>query len=267
MRTGLMIFTHINSDAEEGRMTNLTTAPPETDDPVFRKEPGEYMSSDQQAALRTSYKQKAKELFEKRFQQDSARARALRERFSSPILGRVRIYDALLRLSECIDITDTELFSTNQLIHSLQVAEGMERDGITDEGLILAALVHDLGKVAEFAGASPEDLNGPNQPLGDNPKGCGLDNALIMWNHDEFAYQRLKDYVPDYVGWLIRYHSLRFDFCSDIMDDRDRRYYDMYLHTFRKYDLHTKSTFYIPAKKLSAYQPLLDKYFLGEIVI
>src|SRR5690606_2829155 len=100
-----------------------------------------------------------------------------------------------------------------------------------------AALIHDVGKLAEFAGVGPHLVNCPNEPVGKNKLHAGLDSAIITWNHDEFAHQRLQPHVPDHVAWLVRYHSLRFDKATDLMNERDRDYYSRYLPVFRKYDL------------------------------
>ncbi|WP_137136462.1 inositol oxygenase family protein [Rhizobium sp. FKY42] len=236
-------------------------------DPLFRKEPGEYMTADEQAVWRIAYEDRAKTLYQGHFRQSPEIASELRRKYERPIFGRVKIIDVLRRLGECVDPTDTELYLVNQLIHTLQVACGMEEDGIEDETMILAALVHDLGKVTELAGEKPEYVNGPNEPIGLNVPGCGLDNVLTTWNHDEFAWQRVREYVPDHVAWLVRYHSLRFGMCHQFMDERDWSYHDKYLGVFRKYDLGTKSIFQLPKKRLDDFMPILDKYFPEPIEI
>lgn len=236
-------------------------------DPLFRKEPGEYMTAEEQAEWRSAYEDRAKTLYQGHFRQSQEIALGLRRKYARPIFGRMHIIDVLRRLGECVDPTDTELYLVNQLLHTLQVACGMEEDGVKDETMILAALVHDLGKVTELAGEKPEYVNGPNEPIGIHAPGCGLDNVVTTWNHDEFAWQRVRDYVPDHVAWLVRYHSLRFGMCHQFMDERDWAYHDTYLGLFRKYDLGTKSIFHLPKKKLADYRPLLEKYFPEPIEI
>jgi predicted HD phosphohydrolase len=236
-------------------------------DPIFRKERGEYPTQEEQQMWRDEYERRAKELHKGHFRQDPELALALREKYKPMTFGKMKVYDALRMLAECIDPTDTELYCVDQLVHTLQVANGMEEDGITDEALIVAALIHDLGKITELVGEKPEYVNGPNEPIGENEPGCGLDNAIFTWNHDEFAYQKLKDHVPDHVAWLLRYHSLRFDMSRDLMDDRDREYYEKYLGIFRKYDLGTKSIFRLPAKRLEDYREVIERHFPEEIDI
>lgn len=234
-------------------------------DPIFRKEPGEYLSVEEQAEWRTKYEDEAKLIYAGHFRQSPELSLELREKYKSPIFGSMYMFDALSKLSECIDPTDTELYCVNQLIHTLQVVVGMEDDGIKDETLLLTALVHDLGKITEIAGEAPEYVNGPNEPIGDNVPGSGLDNTITTWNHDEYAYEKIKEHVPDHVAWLTRFHSLRFDMVKEFMDDRDWEYYHKYLGLFRKYDLGTKSIYNLPRKKLIDYKYLIDKYFPDKI--
>jgi predicted HD phosphohydrolase len=236
-------------------------------DPLFRKEPGEYMTGEEQAYWRERYEAQAKELYAGHFRQTPELALELRAKYAAPVFGKVKVFDLMHRLAECIDPTDTELYCVDQLVHTLQVAEGMELDRIDDEGLLLAAVLHDLGKVTELLGEKPEYINGPNEPIGENVPGCGLDNIVTTWNHDEFAYQKLRDHVPDYVGWLIRFHSLRFDMSRPFMDDRDHDYYDRYLGVFRKYDLGTKSIYKLPKKRLADYRGLIEKHLPEPIEI
>lgn len=236
-------------------------------DPVFRKEAHEYKTLSQQEEIKRAFDERARAITLQHFEQTPEDVLLLRDRYKKAVFGEMSISDALRKLSECVDATDTELYCTNQMIHCLQVAEGMEKDGIKDETLILAALVHDMGKLAEFGGAKPHLVNCPNEPVGTNKPGCGLDNTIITWNHDEFAYQRIRDYVPEHVSWLVRYHSLRFDKAEQFMDEKDRKYHDSYLSLFRKYDLGTKSVFHLPEKKVADYEPLLNKYFPQKIVI
>jgi predicted HD phosphohydrolase len=236
-------------------------------DPVFRKEPGEYMTAEEQAYWRSKYEEEAKRLYKGHFRQTPELALSLRKKYEPPVFGEVYVYDLLHRLAECIDPTDTELYCVDQLVHTLQVAEGMIDDGIEEEALILAALVHDLGKLTELLGENPEYINGPNEPIGDNVPGCGLDNLVTTWNHDEFAYQKVKDHVPDHVAWLVRFHSLRFDMSKQYMDDRDKEYYEKYLGLFRKYDLGTKSVYKLPKRRLPYYKGIITKYFPNKIPV
>jgi len=73
--------------------------------------------------------------------------------------------------------------------------------------------------------------------------------------------------VPEHVAWLTRFHSLRFEKAEKFMSDKDREYYHKYLIPFRKYDLHTKSIYKVPSKRLYDYEALLIKYFPKGITV
>jgi hypothetical protein len=151
----------------------------------------------------------------------------LRRKYETPVLGLVEPWDLLERLAECIDPTDVALGCTSQQVHILQVLESMETAGIDDESLLTAALLHDIGKILLLTGENPENVVCLNAPVGEYQAGVGLDNCVFQWNHDEFAYMRLRDEVPEHVAWLVRYHSISIKDCQPLMDERDRRYTDL----------------------------------------
>lgn len=47
--------------------------------------------------------------------------------------------------------------------------------------------------------------------LGMYEEGCGLENLLMTWSHDEYMYQMLKNHpdckLPDEALYAIRFHS------------------------------------------------------------
>ena len=174
----------------------------------------------------------------------------LRKKYERPVLGRVRVWDLVEKLALCVDPTDGELYCVSQLIHVQQVLAGMDRDGVRDPDLILAAIVHDIGKVLLITGEEPEHVVGMNAPIGPHPPGIGLDQTVVQWNHDELAYSRLRDHVPEHVAWLVRYHSLMIDAARPLMDARDRDYLERYLVPFRRYDQGTKSVCALPPRDL-----------------
>jgi inositol oxygenase len=103
----------------------------------------------------------------------------------------------------------------------------------------LTGLIHDLGKLLFFYGADGQwDVVGDTFPVGcafspaiiypdtfkGNPdhghpiygtelgiysKGCGMDNVMLSWGHDEYLYHVVKTQstLPKEALAMIRYHS------------------------------------------------------------
>lgn len=186
---------------------------------------------------------------------------ALNKKYLDPLFGAVPVWDLIQRLSNCIDPTDCRLFCASQLVHVLQVLEGMAQEGVSDRDLLLTALIHDLGKLMLLTEEDPANISGLNSVIGRPQPGVGLDNCVMQWNHDELAYMRFKDLVPDHVAWLLRYHSMDRDACRPFMDERDREYDERYLAVFSRYDHDTKTAYLRPSVQLDAYKYLIDEAF------
>ena len=192
---------------------------------------------------------------------------SLRRAYERPVLGRVRVWDLVQRLAECVDPTDGALYRASQLVHVQQVLAGMERDGVDDPDLILAAFVHDLGKVLLLTGEDPAHVVGMNAPIGDFPSGVGLDHAIMQWNHDEFGYSRLVGHVPEHIAWLVRYHSIDLDAAHHLMDARDHVNLTRYLLLFRRYDQGTKSPWSRPPRAvLDRHRHVVERAFPSPIL-
>lgn len=156
------------------------------------------------------------------------------------------LWDMMDKLNALIDVSDPDLNMPN-IIHLLQSAEGIRRDGRPD-WMQLVGLIHDLGKAMYLFGSDedgtsqaeqwglvgdvfvvgcalpdtcvyPEfntlnaDMKNPqfNTELGIYEEGCGLDNVDLAWGHDEYLYQVLKNHpqnkIPEAGMVMIRYHS------------------------------------------------------------
>jgi inositol oxygenase len=137
-------------------------------------------------------------------------------------------------------------------------------------------LIHDLGKLLFFYGAEGQwDVVGDTFPVGcafdkriiypgtfkGNPDcdheiygtkhgiytpGCGLDNMMLSWGHDEYLYHIVKDQstLPDEALAMIRYHSFypwhTGGAYHEFMNEHD---YAMLaaVKAFNPYDLYSKS--------------------------
>lgn len=147
---------------------------------------------------------------------------AAREKFKNEIRAEMSIWGAMEKLNEFIDESDPDT-SLSQIEHLIQSAEAMRRDG-KPRWMICTGLIHDLGKLLFFYGANGQwDVVGDTFPVGcafsdkivfaadtfdenpdrNNPKyntkygiyepGCGMDNVMISWGHDEYLYHVVKD--------------------------------------------------------------------------
>ncbi len=112
---------------------------------------------------------------------------ALKAKYESPVMGKVRVWDLLDKLALCLDPTDASLGCASQHMHVCQVIASLEESGELDETMLLTALLHDLGKVAMLAGEPPEHIVCFTEPIeGLEPAG-GLDQTLFQFGHDEIA--------------------------------------------------------------------------------
>ena len=155
--------------------------------------------------------------------------------------------------SRCASIRPTAaLFCTSQLTHVLQMLDTMDRDGIDDPELLLAVLVHDLGKLLLVAGEDPANVVCMNSPIGEPTPGVGLDQCTFQWNHDEFGWSapaRPRSRRRGVVGALPQ-HGCRRRRAVD-RPRRDREYRARYFDVFTRYDHGTKTPFHLPRVQLS----------------
>jgi inositol oxygenase len=183
---------------------------------------------------------------------------ALREKYDTPVFGKVRVWKLVKQLAQCIDPSDGRLFAASQQVHVLLTLEAMARDKVDDHDLILAALIHDVGKTLLLTDEDPANITCMNTPIGSYEPGCGLDNVTFQWGHDEFGYSRLVEYLPDHLAWLIRYHSIEIPECLPLMDGRDREYFEKYLRVFSYYDHETKTPFRLPTTRIEDYRDIVE---------
>ncbi|KOS22300.1 Inositol oxygenase 1 [Escovopsis weberi] len=253
-------------------------------------------------AAREGVKKFYKEQHEK---QTVAHNLAARNRFYSGSRARpeMTIWEAMEKLDSLVDESDPDT-SLTQIEHLLQSAEAIRRDG-KPRWMQCVGLVHDLGKLMlffddlqtqgqwdvvgdtfpvgcafderivlheSFAGnpdaahpvyASPHGIYGP---------GCGLDNLLLSWGHDEYLYLVLRDQstLPAEGLAMIRYHSFyswhREGAYRDFMCPKD---WDMLraVQAFNPYDLYSKSDGVPKVAELKPYyMDLIDEFFPQKVI-
>lgn len=209
------------------------------------------------------------------------------------------------RLKNFVDVSDPDISLPNYY-HGVQTAEQMRADGMP-EWFQFVGLIHDIGKImfcwgCEEDGTSikeqwgivgdtfivgcklpgkngivfPEfnllnkDANNSNYntTLGIYSEGCGLDNVLCSWGHDEYLYQVLrhnKISLPEEAYYIIRFHSLysyhKFGEYSFFKNEKDVKMFS-WLKLFNKYDLYTKTENFKVTKKIEEYYDNLVKKFI-----
>ncbi|KAI2468009.1 DUF706-domain-containing protein [Annulohypoxylon bovei var. microspora] len=210
------------------------------------------------------------------------------------------IWEAIEKLNTLIDESDPDT-SLSQIQHLLQSAEAIRRDG-KPRWMQLTGLIHDLGKLLYFYGSEGQwDVVGDTFPVGcafdkciiypdtfgENPDskdpiystkfgiysaGCGMDNVMLSWGHDEYLYHVVKDQstLPPESLAMIRYHSFypwhKENAYRELMDAHDE---DMLkaVRAFNPYDLYSKSDGIPDAEELKPYYlDLIDEFFPQKVV-
>lgn len=198
--------------------------------------------------------------------QTAPEADALRRKYQQPVFGEITTWTLFEMMARVIDTADDRLYCTSQEIHMLQVIEAMAADGMAGEEFVLAALVHDLGKVCMLKGEPAENVTYKNSLLATGEPGAGLDQCMLQWSCDDLAWSRLKNHLPPAIAWLVRYHGITPTACEPYMNAQDRDYTERYLTPFRIYDLQSKSPFRRPGHRLEDFRPIIDKYLPPRIV-
>ena len=224
--------------------------------------------------------------------------------------NKMEIWDILEDLNSLVDVSDPDVSHPN-LYHAIQTAEMMKKDGLPD-WMQLIGLLHDIGKIMykkgndsegtgkkeqwamvgdtfivgcklpdgiifpEFNKDNPDMYNEKyNTDLGIYSKGCGLDNLICSWGHDEYLYRILTseknpNKLPDEALYMARFHSLYayhdkneyFRFQSD----KDKEMFS-WLKKFNKYDLYSKCDDILDINTLKPYyMDLINKYFANSFL-
>ncbi len=206
------------------------------------------------------------------------------------------IWEAMSFLNQLVDDSDPDI-DLPQIEHLLQTAEAIRADG-HPRWFILAGLVHDLGKILCLWGEPQWAVVGDTFPVGcqysesivfyeafeSNPDksvpeyqtacgiyqpGCGLDNLILSWGHDEYLYHVVKDYLPAPALAMIRYHSCypihREHAYGHLLKAEDSQQLH-WVNEFNKYDLYTKRDERMDVAGLRPfYEQLISEYFPSKL--
>ncbi|KAL1861938.1 hypothetical protein Plec18167_001275 [Paecilomyces lecythidis] len=224
-----------------------------------------------------------------------------RNDFRSKTRAEMGIWEAMEKLNTLIDESDPDT-SLSQIEHLLQSAEAIRRDG-KPRWMQLTGLIHDLGKLLYFFDAQGQwDVVGDTFPVGlafdnkiiygtesfkDNPDygheiygtkfgiyspGCGLDNVMLSWGHDEYLYHVVKDQstLPEEALAIIRYHSFypwhNAGAYRELMNEKDHQMLKA-VKAFNPYDLYSKSDDVPSVEELKPYYlELIDEFFPSKVI-
>lgn len=222
--------------------------------------------------------------------------KAKKEEFAPGKHQQMSIWEAAEFLNTLIDDSDPDT-DLSQIQHLLQASEAIRKDGHPD-WFVLTGFIHDLGKILCLWDEPQWAVVGDTFPLGcafsdkivfpeffsENPDskvaeystpngiyepGCGLENVVMSWGHDEYMYQVAKDYLPEESLYMIRYHSFyaqhRHNAYDHLMNDQDKKMFK-WVRAFNPYDLYSKSDSPPNIDELRPfYEDLIAKYFPAKV--
>lgn len=206
------------------------------------------------------------------------------------------IWEAMQFLNELVDDSDPDI-DLPQIEHLLQTAQAIRTEG-RPRWFILAGLIHDLGKILCLWGEPQWAVVGDTFPVGcryserivfydafdANPDkqiaeyqtecgiyepGCGIDNLLLSWGHDEYLYHVVKDYLPPPALAMIRYHSCypihREGAYAHLLKAGDAELLK-WVVDFNQYDLYTKRDERMDVNGLRPYyEELIAEFFPAKL--
>lgn len=210
---------------------------------------------------------------------------------------KMPVWDAFDFLNQLVDDSDPDT-DLDQFQHLLQTSEAIRADGHPD-WMVLAGLMHDMGKVLCLFGEPQWAVVGDTFPVGcahsdkivypeffaDNPDSkddryntkygvytpnCGLKKVTLSWGHDEYIYHMMKDYLPEPALYMLRYHSFyaqhKEHAYEHLMDDHDRSMFK-WVNLFNPYDLYSKNPTPPDWNQLRGYyEQLVDKYLPATLM-
>ncbi|CAJ0959449.1 unnamed protein product, partial [Mesorhabditis belari] len=211
------------------------------------------------------------------------------------------ILDCLDLLAGFLDESDPDVEEAN-LFHAYQTAERLREAHPDKPWMHLAGLVHDLGKIMGVWGEHQWAITGDTYPVGCKPdpsivygvesfdgnpdlndsryntdlgiyeSGCGFENLLMCWTHDEYLYQVLKNHestLPEEALYAIRFHSFypahSHGAYKQFESERDKKLHESIM-MLNACDLYSKNDARPDIATLKPYyQSLVDKYIPGSV--
>nr|POF01660.1 inositol oxygenase 1 [Quercus suber] len=216
----------------------------------------------------------------------------------------LKVRDGRAWITSTIPITFTRLMTLLRRRENVVDESDPDLDYPDEDWLHLTGLIHDLGKVLLLPsfGELPQwavvgdtfpvgcaydesvvhhkyfkenaDYYNPayNTKYGVYSEGCGLNNVMMSWGHDDYMYlvaKENKTTLPSAGLFIIRYHSFyalhRSGAYKHLMNEEDVENLK-WLQIFNKYDLYSKSKVRIDVEKVKPYYiSLIEKYFPAKL--
>lgn len=210
--------------------------------------------------------------------------------------ARMGLWEAFHLLDTIIDESDPDTHKA-QTLHALQTAEAIRKDG-HPRWLIFTGLIHDMGKLLTTFGEPQWAVVGDTFPVGcyfensnifheyfqDNPdtkhpiyqkkngmyiSGCGYNQLLMSFGHDEYIYHVMKPYLPQEALYILRFHSFYPAHYENgyqhLRNEEDEKMLH-YLKIFQKYDLYTKHDEKMCIDEVLPFYEDLVKEFLPDVI-
>ncbi|KAL2534258.1 Inositol oxygenase 1 [Abeliophyllum distichum] len=224
----------------------------------------------------------------------------MREEYGKLDKVEMSIWECCELLNNVVDYSDPDS-DDPQTEHLFQTAEAIRKDYPNEDWLHLTGLIHDLGKILlhPIMGELPQwavvgdifpvgcafdesilhhkgnpDSESPsyNTKYGVYQQGCGLENVLMSWGHDDYMYLVAKENgttLPSSALFIIRYHSFyplhKAGAYTHLMNEEDVENLK-WLNIFNKYDLYSKSKVRVDVEKVKPYYiSLIEKYFPAKL--
>jgi len=249
-----------------------------------------------------------------RHSQSVEHVRMCREKYCTDLGAQCRMgaMEALELLNTFVDVSDPDVTLPN-MVHAFQTAEAIRAMKLPD-WLQLTGLIHDLGKMMAFVKGCDEDgtsvaaqwsivgdtwVVGCKLPdalvfpefnagtpdaqhaercteTGIYEPGCGLDNTLCAFGHDEYMYQVLLQNegvnLPKEALYVVRYHSLypwHDKGAYEALESEYDRQMKGWVKLFNQHDLYTKRDVTYSEAEMATmkvyYQGLIEKYLPAQL--
>eukprot|EP00928_Gymnodinium_smaydae_P045566 TRINITY_DN30365_c0_g1_i1.p2 TRINITY_DN30365_c0_g1~~TRINITY_DN30365_c0_g1_i1.p2 ORF type:complete len:215 (+),score=28.12 TRINITY_DN30365_c0_g1_i1:567-1211(+) len=199
-------------------------------------------------------------------------AQRLRQKHTDCVMfGNIDPLDLVMRLAFTSDRMDMRNGVVAQFVHWLQVFRAMQRNGVTDREFLFAAIVRDIGKLADFlevhgnvAGCTDDAFN-----WHEVSDGGGLDALVIPYDHHDFGADKLRPHISNRVYRIMRYHCFpklykRHPDVERVMTQEEKGHVPELVQFFA-YDALSKSMWMHPNVDMGEVQSILREFLPAQI--